>query len=147
MPRRTRCNVNWHRLVISQFIFQSHVHAQSICGAWHIDTHNTQCAIKKLGGGHIFLYHPPVRASDWWISAYRKIIFYSMLRSKNLQTIQEYISLKKPEFSQMRLRNQTRWHWCKENRIWVKLIQWANYQPLQLNKRTMIEFNKHTMIE
>ena len=33
---------------------------------------------------------------------------YILLRSENLQTIREYKSLKKPEFSQMQQRNQTR---------------------------------------
>ena len=43
-------------------------------------------------------------------------VMYVMLRSENLQTIREYKSLKKPEFSQMQQRNQTRSLWYNEQR-------------------------------
>ena len=43
-------------------------------------------------------------------SELRKTFFKPLLRSENLQTIREYKSLKKPEFSQMQQRNQTRSH-------------------------------------
>ena len=44
------------------------------------------------------------------------IELFIVLRSKNLQTIRKYKSLKKPEFFQMQQRNQTRSLWYNEQR-------------------------------
>ena len=65
---------------------------------------------KSCMGVQLYLYEPETNTEG---NANITVLFYEItervvLRSENLQTIREYKSLKKPEFSQMQQRNQTR---------------------------------------